>query len=282
MHLKAIIFDWAGTTVDFGSLCPIAAFQSAFSTRGVNVKAEHIHRFMGMRKREHVQSVLSVPEVTRDWEITNKRAPISSDVDEIYKLAEEIIMDTVTKFAAPTPFVQDAMATARSLGLKIGSTTGYTAPMMEKLAPAARRKGYAPDAWVGSDQVPQGRPWPWMIFKNMEMLNVCPPSSVVKVGDTLADVAEGINAGVWTVCVLESSSMIGKSERELLSTPQRSLEVMYRKVRKQYAEAGAHFVIKNLSELEGVLERIESRLDKGMMPPRIKRRASRLSLNILL
>jgi phosphonoacetaldehyde hydrolase len=282
MQLKAIIFDWAGTTVDFGSLCPINAFQAAFAGRGVSVKAETVHRFMGMKKRDHIEALLALPEVAAAWHIEHKHDPVSKDVDAIYQRAEQLIVEIVPQFATPTPYLIESVEMVRSRGLKIGSTTGYTSAMMERLVPTARRKGYAPDTWVASDQVPQGRPWPWMIFKNMEELGVCPPCTVVKVGDTITDITEGINAGVWSVGVVESSSLIGKSPDELAALPGRTRNLAFRRARKSYAEAGAHFVISNLSELENILEQIESRLDRGMMPPRVKRRTSVLSVNFLL
>jgi phosphonoacetaldehyde hydrolase len=282
MNLKAVIFDWAGTTVDFGSLCPIGAFKSAFAARGVSVQADDIHKFMGMRKRDHIQAVLGLPEVSNRWLSVNQKAPTSNDIESLYDQAENLIVDTISQYSTPTPHLLEAIQTARSRGLKVGSTSGYTVRMMERLAASARRKGYSPDVWVASDQVPQGRPMPWMIFKNMEELGVCPPCTVVKVGDTLQDVAEGINAGVWSVAVVESSSMVGKSMAELAAMPLKIKDVLFRKVRKQYAEAGAHFIIKNLSELGDVLDWVESRLEKGMMPPRIRRRVSQLSINFLL
>jgi phosphonoacetaldehyde hydrolase len=282
MQIKAIIFDWAGTTVDFGSLCPISAFQTAFARHGVAVKAETVHRDMGMKKRDHIEAILALPEVSSAWKAANKRDASKADVDSIYQKAEEVLVETVPKFATLTPHVVEAVEMARSCGLKIGSSTGYTSPMMERLAPTARRKGYAPDTWVASDQVAQGRPWPWMIFKNMEELGVCPPCLVVKVGDTVTDITEGINAGAWSVGVLESSSLLGKTQEELEAMPTRLRDLAFRRARKKYAEAGGHFVINNLSELESVLEQIDSRLDRGMMPPRIKRRTSVLSVNFLL
>jgi phosphonoacetaldehyde hydrolase len=121
-----------------------------------------------------------------------------------------------------------------------------------------------------------------MIFKNMEELGVCPPCLVVKIGDTISDISEGINAGVWSVGVVESSSLIGKTKDELAAMPARLRDLAFRRARKKYAEAGAHFVLNDLSELESVLEQIESRLDRGSMPPRIKRRTSVLSMNFLL
>ena len=272
MLLKAIIFDWAGTAVDFGSLCPVRAFQSAFSNWGVSVEAHEVHRYMGMRKREHIETLLGLPDIAARWQEANGRKPSASDIDKVYKKAEELLIETAPKFAIPTPHLVQTFTLLRSRGLKLGSTTGYTTAMVERMAQTARREGFAPDTWVASDMVPQGRPWPWMIYKNMERLQVCPPATVVKVGDTMADIAEAINAGVWCVGVVESSSMVGMSEAELNEMPAKHRKLLLRKIRRQMADGGAHFVINNFSEFEETLERIEDRLDRHGPPPRLERR----------
>ncbi|MDB6023685.1 MAG: phosphonoacetaldehyde hydrolase [Pedosphaera sp.] len=278
MHLKAVIFDWAGTAVDFGSLCPINAFQAAFAARGVSVDAEDIHRFMGLRKREHIEALLVLPDIQSKWQAANQRMPQAADVDRLYKQAEKMLIETVHDFSTPTPHLIEAVAAGRSRGLKVGSCTGYTTPMMERLVPTARCKGFMPDTWVASDQVPQGRPWPWMIFKNMEELGVYPPAAVVKVGDTTADICEAINAGAWAVGVVESSSLIGRKKAELDALPPRQRNLLLHKARKQFSDAGAHFIINNMSELDDVFERIELRLEKGTPPPPMRRKKSLVSI----
>lgn len=276
MQLKAIIFDWAGTVVDFGSLCPVEAFRAAFAERAVEVSIRDVQRFMGIRKREHIQSILNLPAVSARWWALQGRGPNGQDLDELYERAEHLLIETVTSFATPIPHALEAVEQARKLGLKIGSSTGYTSPMMERLAPAARKHGYRPDFWVASDQVAHGRPWPWMIFRNMEHLQVCPPATVVKVGDTVADVEEAKNAGVWSVAVVESSSVVGKSPAELETLTASKRRTAFQHARTQLAEAGAHFVINNLSELDVVLEQIGERLDKGQNPPQLNRRRKEL------
>ncbi len=196
MRLKGIIFDWAGTVVDFGSLCPLRAFQAAFREKGIILASEDIHQFMGIHKREHILAILSLPEVLAGWRSVHGQNPDAREVDSLYQIAGRKMLETVAESATPTPGLADALEFAKQKSLRIGSTTGYTSPLLERLAPAAAQQGYAPEFWIGSDQVPQGRPWPWMIFKNLEHLKICPPSAVVKVGDTVADVSEADNAGI--------------------------------------------------------------------------------------
>ena len=271
MHVKAIIFDWAGTVVDFGSLCPIGAFQAAFLARGVEVNSGDIHRFMGIHKLEHIKAVLALPEVAAKWRAVHGKNPGVQDVDALYQLAEKRMLETVASSATPVPHLLRVVAELRKQGLKIGSTTGYTSPLMERLVPAAARRGYSPDFWIASDQVPQGRPWPWMIFRNLERFQICPPSAVVKLGDTIVDVEEANNAGVWSLAVAESSSLVGLSQADLEAMPAKNRTALVRQVTKKLAAAGAHSVIKNLSELPAALEQIDRRLERGQLPPQLLR-----------
>lgn len=270
MKLKAIIFDWAGTVVDFGSLCPVKAIQSAFAARQIDVTAKDIHRFMGIRKREHVQALLSLPHIAALWQYVHGHKPDSHVVESLYQESERRMVETVADFATPTPGLDETLALARRRGLRIGSTTGYTSPMMERLVPAAKRNGFDPEFWVASDQVRFGRPWPWMIFKNMEYLEICPPAAVVKLGDTVSDVDEANNAGVWSVAIVESSSLVGKTWQEFVDLPRREHSLLVKNATTKLSEAGAHFVIKNLSELEAVLDQIDERLERGQMPLRFR------------
>lgn len=268
MKLKAIIFDWAGTVVDFGSLCPARAIQSAFAARNIDITAQDIHRFMGIRKREHVQVLLSLPHVAAHWRTVHGREPDSRDIDALYEESKRQMIESVADFATLTPGVTEILAAARRRELRIGSTTGYISPMLERLAPAAKRNGFNPEFWVASDQVFFGRPWPWMVFRNMEYLEVCPPAAVIKVGDTVADIEEANNAGVWSVAVVESSSLVGKSREELEALPRREHNALIKNAFTKLSEAGAHFLIRNLSELAAVFDQIDERLANGQTPPR--------------
>ena len=82
--------------------------------------------------------------------------------------------------------------------------------MMEIVTREAAKKGYEPDCWFSPDSVQHmGRPYPYMIFRNMEMLRVASVKNVIKVGDTISDIKEGRNAGVFTVGIVEGSSEMG-------------------------------------------------------------------------
>jgi phosphonoacetaldehyde hydrolase len=157
-------------------------------------------------------------------------------------------------------------AEIRARGLKIGSTTGYTRALMEILAPAAQARGYAPDAIICADEVPAGRPYPWMCYRNQIDLSVYPSEVCVKIGDTVPDVEEGLNAGMWTIGVVECGNEIGLNDSEIVQLPTAELEERLNAGHKHLRYAGAHYTVDSLSEVPALIDVINERLVRGERP----------------
>ena len=150
--------------------------------------------------------------------------------------------------------------------MKIGSTTGYTRVLMDVLAPEASARGYAPDAIVCADEVPAGRPYPWMCYLNQIQLGVYPGEVCVKIGDTVPDIEEGLNAGMWTIGVVQCGNEIGLSESEIGQLPPLELEARLKAGHKHLRYAGAHYSIDSLSEVPALIDAINERLVHGERP----------------
>ena len=252
MKFDGIIFDWAGTTVDYGSFAPVQAFLEAFETFGITPTLEEVRKPMGMLKIDHVRTMLSMDRIREIWQKTYGKNWTEEDVQKIYELSERKILEIVHRFAEPKPYVIETVAALRELGLKIGSTTGYTDEMMQIVVPAGKAQGYEADCWVSPDAVEHcGRPYPYMIFKNMQMLKLQSVSRVMKVGDTVADMKEGKNAGLVTIGVIEGSSVLGltKAEYEALSVEEKA--AVCKKAADIYYEAGADYVVQ---DIRGILD----------------------------
>ncbi len=271
-HLEAVVFDWAGTTVDHGSLCPVFAFQAAFSRLGLTIESWDVRRFMGTHKKEHLRAILALPHVRNQWISLHPQAagPNEEEIDELFTLSEKLLVESVTDFAEPVPHLMEVIRWVRAHDLKVGSTSGYTKPMMEPLARRAAQFGYEPDAWVASDQVPCGRPAPYMMFRVMELLEVYPGHAVAKVGDAAVDIAEAHNAGAWGIGVVATSSLLGydRASWEALDTDERDRQ--RENARTAFRHAGADFVIEDLSGLPAVLEEIDALLEDGARPGRAR------------
>ncbi len=271
MRLKAIIFDWTGTAVDFGSKCAQEAIQAAFQAEGVVVTEQYLSQCHDVPASKEISAILALTEVTAQWQASHGRLPDDRNAVEISQRTEQHLLDHLTQAATPTPWLVQTLQLLKQRGLKIGSSTDCTSRIMERLALLAAEKGFTPDFWVAADQVPQGRPWPWMIFKNLEYLQICPPALTVNVGDTIADVEAANNAGAWSVAVLESSRLVGRSQPALEALPAKNRKLILQQASHQLAQAGAHVVIKNLSELPAAMDQIEKRLLNGMLPPQLAR-----------
>ena len=233
---------------------PVQAFVEAFREFGVEPTMDETRQPMGMLKYDHIKTMMGMDRIARAWEDAHGAAPTDADVDAVYSHFEPKLLSILDRFADPKPGVIDAVAALREAGLKIGSTTGYTDAMMEIVVPKAAELGYAPDHWVSADGTEgYGRPYPYMIFHNMQVLRLMDVRRVAKVGDTISDIKEGRNAGVFTVGVTEGSSQMGLSlaEFEALSPAEQDRERLM--AREAFLAAGADAVIDTMDELPALL-----------------------------
>lgn len=255
--ISCVIMDWAGTAVDFGCFAPLNAFLKVFSEeKGIDITYRQAREPMGLLKIDHIRAILSMPEVNAKFQARYNRAWNMDDVNEMYKSFEKHLFASLSNFTTPIPGVLDTMELLREQGIKIGSTTGYTQAMMDVVRPGAAAKGYVVDNLVTPDDVPAGRPAPYMIYQNMIDLAVPSVDNVVKVGDTIADIKEGVNAKVWSIGLITGSNEMGLSEDEYKHRSAEELIPLKKEVRQRMLDAGAHFVLDNITELPACIEKI--------------------------
>src|SRR5262249_30278110 len=156
--LEAVILDWAGTTVDFGSLGPVRAVTALFAAENVPIEDEEARRDMGIFKKDHIRRILQMPRVAEAWRAERGAVPTESDVEELFIKFIPLQMEVLEHYSGVLPGVVEACASIRARGLKIGSTTGYTRPMLDILVASARAQGYQPDMALCPDDVGGGRP----------------------------------------------------------------------------------------------------------------------------
>ena len=183
-RFKAVVFDWAGTTVDFGCFAPARAFVDAFAEFGVDATVEEARAPMGLPKRDHIEAMLRTPRLAERWIALRGGPPTGADVDAIHEVFVPRSEDAAARRAALVPGVVDAVRALRARGVKIGSTTGYSRSIMERVLPAAAAQGYEPDTLVCADDLAESRPGPLAMYKCFVDLAVHPPGAVVKVDDT--------------------------------------------------------------------------------------------------
>ena len=254
--LQAVVLDWAGTAVDHGCMGPVAVFVEVFKRFDVEVTVAEARQFMGLMKKDHIRSMLHLPRIKASWRKVHGTLPLERDVDALYRLTEPMMVETIANHAEPIPGALDAVEQFRGMGLKIGSCTGYTRPMMDVMVPEAARKGYTPDAIVTSSDVPRARPYPFMCYQNALMLDVYPMEAMVKIGDTLTDIQEGLNAGMWTIAVTNSGNELGLTHAEKSALSPKELEEKTNPIKASFLKAGAHYVVDDISQCPEICREI--------------------------
>ena len=264
--LRAAIFDWAGTTLDFGSRAPVQAVSKLFADRQVPVTQAQARGPMGMAKRDHLAAVFAMPEVAERWQQEHGNPPGKADLDRMYADFMPTQRECLAEHSELIPGCLKAIADCRSRGMKIGSSTGYTRELMDVLVPSARKQGFEADVVLCAGDVSAGRPAPYMCWEIARRLAVYPAAAIVKVDDTVVGVEAGRNAGMWAIGVVLSGNEVGLSQPELakLSPEERQerCELASAKLRR----AGAHELVDTIADIPAAVERINLRLSRGDRP----------------
>jgi phosphonoacetaldehyde hydrolase len=264
--LKAIIFDWAGTTVDFGCFAPTGVFIEVFRQKGIEITQKEVRGPMGMHKRDHIRIISKYTRIATEWRMKYGRSCTEDDIEDMFRKFIPIQLSVLKNYSLIIPELPEALKVIRSMSMKIGSTTGYNNEMMAILTSAASKQGYTADSVVCATDVPAGRPAPWMAFKNAENLGIYPMQAIVKIGDTISDIEEGVNAGMWSVGVVLSSNEMGLLQKEIDTMDKTELEQRKLAVRESFLKAGADYVINSLAETGELIDKINARLACGERP----------------
>jgi phosphonoacetaldehyde hydrolase len=264
--LKAAIFDWAGTTIDYGCCAPAGTFQDLFRRNGIEATIAQAREPMGMHKRDHIATMLAMPEIARQWEAEHGSPHTDEDVIRLFEAFIPLQLKALPNFLDIIPGIVNTVDTMRARGMKIGATTGYNEEMMGLCQEAATKEGYVPDVSIAVTQVPAGRPAPWMAVKAAMELQVFPWESIVKIGDTVTDVLEGLNAGMWTIALTKQGNEVGLSRAAVEGMAPDELAPRIERATQKLAQAGAHYVVESVSDIPPLLDTIEERLARGERP----------------
>jgi phosphonoacetaldehyde hydrolase len=266
LGIRLVVLDWAGTTVDHGSFSPVAAFVETFAHHGVAVSTAEARVPMGLHKKDHLRALLEMPGVARRWRQIHGADWTEADVETLFNTFTPLQLEAIDKHSRLVPGLLECVAELRRQGLIVSTTTGFFRAAAERLYASAREQGFVPDVNVHPEMVRAGRPAPWMIYRIMETVGVYPPARVVKVGDTIPDVEEGQNAGVWSVGVLHTSSEVACSEEEWRKLSEEEQQKLRGRAQEKLRTAGAHAVIDTVAELPVLLSVLNARIQHGERP----------------
>lgn len=264
--LRAVILDWAGTTMDYGCYAPAVVFVKVYERKGVPISVAEARVPMGAHKKVHIRKIAQLPAVAERWASRHGHPPTEADVEAMFQDFIPLQLACLADYADLIPGTLEAVRAFRERGLKIGSTTGYTGEMMALLQAEAKHRGYEPDATVCATDVPAGRPEPWMCLQNAQRLGIYPMEAIVKVGDTLPDIEEGLNAGMWTIGLAKTGNELGLNEAEVAKLAPDTLKARLATATQRMAQTGAHYVVDGIANVPAVLDDIQSRLARGERP----------------
>jgi phosphonoacetaldehyde hydrolase len=158
------------------------------------------------------------------------------------------------------PGAADTVAELRKLGIRIGSGTGYTREMMADILVSAAEQGYAPEIVVCAGETPSGRPAPLMTWKALIALDAWPARACIKVDDAPVGIEEGRLAGCWTVGLSASGNGMGLDQESFAALKPEEKRERLAQSERALKEAGADFVIEDISQLLPVVQEIAQRI----------------------
>ena len=258
--VKAVVFDWAGTMIDFGCMAPVRALVAVFGDEGIVLTDEEARRDMGKAKLDHLRDLLAHPAVRERWRALTGEAPSDADVERIYRKLEPAMKAAAVQGARLIPGAAEIAGELRGLGVKIGSGTGYTREMMAEILSSAADQGYAPDVVVCAGETPSGRPSPLMAWKALIDLDAWPAQCCIKVDDAPVGIEEGRLAGCWTVGVSASGNGVGLDPLALSALAPEDRRERLARSENALKAAGADYVIEDVSQLLPVVREIARRI----------------------
>ncbi len=202
-----VVFDIAGTTVrDKGNIAE--AFMDAFKQYGVVIPIEEVNKVMGWRKKDAIiillNQFLQANEIHSDEVIEQIHDAFIQNMISFYENDEDL---------QPLEYAEELFQQLKAKNIKIALNTGFTKDITNVILRKLNwKEGEMIDFVVCSDEVPEGRPYPYMIQELMKRSEISDAKKVVKVGDTEVDVQEGRNAD----CGLVVGITTGAYSKELL------------------------------------------------------------------
>ena len=200
MNVELVVFDMAGTTVaDKGNVNK--AFRDSFLAESILVNASDVNQVMGYSKMEAIEIILKqyAPEFAEDRILIERiHEKFNRDMVSFYENDPEL---------KPLPFAEDLFQMLSHEGIKVALNTGFTRQITNTIL---KRLTWDMNPFINqvicSNEVPEGRPHPFMIQSIMEQSGISDAERVIKVGDTEVDILEGRNAGCGMVVAVTTGA----------------------------------------------------------------------------
>jgi phosphonoacetaldehyde hydrolase len=266
--VQGLVLDWSGTTVDAYVIAPAVVFVEVFKRQGVEISMLEARGPMGLRKDLHIKALTETPEIRARWAEIKGGEPTQDDVDRMFADFVPLQLECLAQYTPLLPGVAEVTQKLQADGLKIGVSTGFVRSMVDVLLEASIKQGFRPDATVAGDEVIHGaRPRPFMVYRNLDLMDISPIQSVAKDDETDTGAGGASEAGCWGVGVSRYSNYMdidavaqadAMSEAEIARRNAFSADIL--------RQTGAHYVIDSIIELPAVIDDINARLARGERP----------------
>ncbi len=199
------IFDMAGTTIEDSGQVP-AAFTTVLKQHGITITDDALRAVRGASKRDAIRHFVSA----------HHNEGIDALTDKIFNDFRDYLGGLFKSGGVkPIAGAASTFEWLRARGIKIALNTGFDRMTTDLIVEAVGWKTGVADAIVCGDDVAQGRPAPYLIFRSMELTGVTSVHQVMCAGDTVLDLQAGRNAGArYVVGVLSGAHRKEQLERE--------------------------------------------------------------------
>lgn len=261
MNKYGVIFDLAGTIIDYGSLAPIYVFIALFKKYGIILSEEQAKFPMGLQKLQHIKELFKDPDILKQYIKLYNTNPTDNVIYKMYLDSIEIGKSIIPIMSQPIFGVEKIIQFLIEHDIKIGSTTGYSKEIIQSIIDY-NSKNFDPNLInilsnsITSDNVIFGRPEPWMIYHSAEKMRIYPMSNIVKIDDTLPGLLEGINAGTLTIGVVKTGSFLGLTKENVDQLDTIDLDKKLNIIRQKMYSIGCDYVVDSVNDIIPILIKI--------------------------
>ena len=256
--IRGCIFDLSGSIVDRYSLTQFLSLKKAFLNNGIHVNNQLIFKDIGKNKKCHIIDILVNKDITNQWIKLKKYRPTKKDSDLLLNEYNDIQLNYSKNLISILPETKNCINFLKNKNIRTGATTEFNKENMNIIKNKLEFNNIFLDNYVSSTCInKQLRPYPNMINKNLEILNIANPRKVIKVDDSIIGIQEGINANCITVAVARWSINMGiHNIQDAFELSDFDIYGNLKKSREILNETGADYVINTLDELPPLINKL--------------------------
>lgn len=257
--IRAVIFDLAGTTIDYGNQAPALAIRKAFKQFGVEVSLKELQCNAEWEPLVQIKRIMTESDVQKRWYIKHPDVSLEEGISQVAKWFNRNILEILPQIAKVKSGLPTLISYFRTQGIRFATTTRYTNEMLAKILPLVSEQGFDPQINItAADFEDSADVGPEMVRQAMTKLRIRNAQSVIKVGDTPRDIYEGKAAGVITIGMIEGSSLIGLSQSEFSVLPFAHRNSLKNRVAAELEKAGADYVVENTKDLMRLIKELDA------------------------